>query len=58
MNHDFHVSDSGSILELSVKSDTIECIENSFPNDVNIYCSPKVDAITVDAHVCVQSLKV
>ena len=40
--------DLGSILKPSAKSDTIECIENSFPEDVNRYFPPKVDTITVD----------
>ena len=50
MYHDFPValSDNGSILKPSAKSDIVECIENSFPEDVNRYCPPKVDAITVD----------
>ena len=52
MNHDFPValSDNGPILKPSAKSDTIECIGNSFSEE---NCPPKVDAITVDgpAHV-------
>ena len=50
MNHDFPValSDNGSILKSSTKSDTIECIENCFSEDVNRYSPPRVDAIAVD----------